>query len=198
LTTLPHHLQRRNFARQALAVTLIAFVPVVQAQTRYPRVTVHTSMGNFSIELYPDKAPVTVENFLQYVRAGFYNDTLFHRVMPNFMVQGGGFHRDFSRKATREPILLESQNGLRNDTGWVAMARTKEPNTATAQFFINTVDNPSLNYPAPDGHGYAVFGKVVQGMDIVNKIRVVPTHGYAQHRDVPFTPVVIDKIVSQN
>ena len=166
----------------------------VSAQSRYPRVTIHTSMGNITLELYPDKAPGTVENFLQYVKAGFYNGTIFHRVMPDFMIQGGGFTRDMERKATRPPIASEAKNGLRNDTGWVAMARTGDPDSATAQFFINVVDNPSLNFPAPDGFGYTVFAKVTQGMDVVNKIRYVTTHGYRQHRDVPYSPVIIDRI----
>jgi peptidyl-prolyl cis-trans isomerase A (cyclophilin A) len=166
-----------------------------QAQANYPRVTVHTSMGNLVIELYPDKAPVSVENFLSYAKAGFYDGTIFHRVMPNFMIQGGGFSRDMSRKATRSPIAIESKNGLRNDTGWVSMARTAHPDSATAQFFINVVDNPSLNFPAPDGFGYAVFGKVIQGMEVVNKIRYVATHTIGPHGDVPINPVILDKIV---
>ncbi len=167
------------------------------AQSNYPRVTVHTSMGNLVIELYPDKAPLSVENFLSYVKSGFYDGTIFHRVMPNFMIQGGGFTRDMGRKSTRSPIAIESKNGLRNDTGWVSMARTAHPDSATAQFFINVVDNPSLNFPAPDGFGYAVFGKVIQGMEVVNKIRYVPTHTLGQHGDVPINPVILDKIVLQ-
>jgi peptidyl-prolyl cis-trans isomerase A (cyclophilin A) len=178
----------------ALAVASLAHRETL-AQSSYPQVTVHTSMGNLVIELYPDKAPISVENFLSYAKAGFYNGTIFHRVMPNFMIQGGGFTRDMGRKATRGPMAIEAKNGLRNDTGWVAMARTAHPDSATAQFFINVVDNPSLNFPAPDGFGYAVFGKVIQGMEVVNKIRYVATHTIGPHGDVPINPVILDKIV---
>jgi peptidyl-prolyl cis-trans isomerase A (cyclophilin A) len=199
LSSHPFSRTRRGYGRLTLASMLLVLgvfaAPISQAQSRFPRVAVQTSMGDFIIELYPDKAPQTVQNFLAYVNAGFYNGTIFHRVMANFMIQGGGFTRDMQRRATRPPIPLESQNGLRNDTGWVAMARTASPNSATAQFFINVVDNPSLNFPAPDGHGYAAFGKVIQGMDTVNKIRYVATHGYLEHRDVPISPIIIDKIV---
>lgn len=165
-----------------------------KAATTNPQVSVKTSMGEIVIELYPEKAPVTVKNFLIYAQAGFYNGTIFHRVMRNFMIQGGGMTKDLKQKATRPPIELESQNGLRNDIGWVAMARTSAPDSATAQFFINTVDNPSLNYPAPDGHGYAVFGKVVKGLDIVNLIREVQTIGVGPMSDVPANPITIDSI----
>ncbi len=146
------------------------------------------------MELYPDKAPITVNNFLTYVKAGHYSGTIFHRVMSNFMIQGGGLTKDMESKPTRAPIELESQNGLRNDTGWVAMARTGTPDSATSQFFINVVDNASLNFPAPDGHGYAVFAKVVAGMDVVNQIRGVQTVGFGNHRNVPASPIVIDSI----
>ncbi len=162
-----------------------------------PQVLLKTSMGEMTIELYPDKAPKTVENFLKYVAAGHYSGTIFHRVIGNFMIQGGGFTRDFYKgspapKPTQKPIELESQNGLRNDAGWVAMARTARPESATSQFFINTVDNPSLNYPAPDGYGYAVFGKVVKGMDTVAKIRGAQTIAVGSFSDVPFEPIMID------
>ena len=182
------------------AGSLAAAALPARAQPGPVYVQVKTSMGEFTIEVYPDKAPKTVENFLAYVNAGHYNGTIFHRVIGNFMIQGGGFTREFYKgefkpRATRKPVELESQNGLRNDTGWVAMARTSQPHSATAQFFVNTVDNPSLNYPAPDGFGYAVFGKVVRGMDTVNKIRAVPTIGLGPFSDVPFEPVMIDAIV---
>jgi peptidyl-prolyl cis-trans isomerase A (cyclophilin A) len=162
-----------------------------------PQVLLKTSMGELTIELYPDKAPKTVENFLKYVAAGHYSGTIFHRVIGNFMIQGGGFTREFYKgspapKPTQKPIELESQNGLRNDAGWVAMARTARPESATSQFFINTVDNPSLNYPAPDGYGYAVFGKVVKGMDTVAKIRGAQTIAVGSFSDVPFEPIMID------
>lgn len=161
-----------------------------------PQVTLETSMGNIVVELYPDKAPKSVENFLQYVRDGHYADTVFHRVIGSFMIQGGGYNTEFYKgnmqpKATRAPIEIESRNGLKNDKGWLAMARTSDPNSATSQFFINTVDNDGLNYPSPDGHGYAVFGKVIEGMDVVDKIAGSPTGTLGPMRDVPSEPVVI-------
>ena len=158
-----------------------------------PQVEFNTSMGKFTVELYPEKAPITVENFLRYVDDGFYAGTIFHRVIANFMVQGGGMNADMSEKANkRPPITLEARNGLKNDTGWLAMARTNDPNSATSQFFINVVDNAGLNYPQPDGNGYAVFGKVVEGMDTVEKIRRVKTKNTFPHRDVPAETVVIE------
>ncbi len=163
-----------------------------------PQVSFKTSMGEIVVEVYPDKAPKTVENFLQYVKDGFYDGTIFHRVIGNFMIQGGGFSGEFyakgpaAQKQTRAPIALESQNGLKNDTGWLAMARTSNPNSATAQFFINVVDNASLNYPNPDGHGYAVFGKVIKGMDVVNAIRAVKTQRVGPFSDVPVDAVTIE------
>lgn len=180
----------------ATAVLLSASQWAVAAD---PQVLVKTSMGEITIELYPTRAPKTVENFLMYVKTGHYSGTIFHRVIGNFMIQGGGFTRDmykggFKTKPTQRPIELESQNGLRNDAGWVAMARTSQPASATSQFFINTVDNPSLNYPAPDGYGYAVFGKVVKGMDTVSKIRAVQTIGLGPFSDVPHEPIMIDSI----
>jgi peptidyl-prolyl cis-trans isomerase A (cyclophilin A) len=128
---------------------------------------------------------------VQYVEDGFYNGTVFHRVIPGFMIQGGGFTPDLNAKATRPPIPLESQNGLRNDVGTIAMARTRDPNSATAQFFINLVNNDFLNYPGGDGHGYAVFGKVVKGMDVVEKIAVIPTQARPLHEKVPVKTVSI-------
>jgi peptidyl-prolyl cis-trans isomerase A (cyclophilin A) len=167
-----------------------------------PQVEIKTSLGAIVIELYPEKAPKTVENFLQYVRSAHYDGTIFHRVIGNFMIQGGGFTADFykpgtpnfGQKPTRAPITLESKNGLRNDAGWVAMARTSHPDSATSQFFINTVDNDSLNHPQPDGHGYAVFGKVIKGMEVVSKIRAVKTTSSGPFRDVPAEPVTIESM----
>lgn len=176
-----------------VSATPAAAASVKTAATN-PQVSVKTSMGEIVIELYPEKAPATVKNFLTYAQAGFYNGTIFHRVMRNFMIQGGGMTKDMKQKTTRAPIELESQNGLRNDIGWVSMARTGAPDSATAQFFINTVDNPSLNYPAPDGHGYAVFGKVVKGLEVVNLIREVQTIGIGPHSNVPASPITIDSI----
>jgi peptidyl-prolyl cis-trans isomerase A (cyclophilin A) len=154
------------------------------------KVRLQTSMGDIVIELDPAKAPKSVANFLQYVKAGHYDGTIFHRVIDNFMIQGGGMTTDMKEKETGKPIPLESRNGLMNQRGTVAMARTPDPNSATAQFFINVKDNAFLNQPtAKDGNGYAVFGKVVEGMDVVDKIKAVPTGP----GDVPQQPVVIKK-----
>jgi len=151
-----------------------------------------TTLGSFTVELYPEKAPKTVENFLQYVKDKHYDGTVFHRVMGNFMVQGGGFTPNMQQKATRAPIPLEAGNGLTNDRGSIAMARTGNPNSATSQFFVNVVDNPNLNAPSPDGYGYAVFGKVTQGMDTIDKIRTTPTTSSGPYQNVPQTPIVIN------
>jgi len=161
------------------------------AQGTAPRVALETSEGRIVIELAPKEAPKTVDNFLAYVKAGHYDGTVFHRVIPTFMVQGGGFGPDMSERSTRPPIPLESKNGLKNARGTVAMARRGDPNSATAQFFINVVDNQSLDYPSFDGHGYAVFGKVVEGMDVVDKIKDVPTGNRGQYQNVPLKPVTI-------
>ena len=160
-----------------------------------PQIELKTSAGAIVIELYPDKAPLTVENFLQYVKDRHYDGTAFHRVIPGFMIQGGGYVPEFSEKATRKPVRNEASNGLRNETGTVAMARTSDPHSATAQFFINLADNEFLNfrYPTQEGYGYCVFGKVVKGMDVINRIVKVTTGtGPGGHRDVPVTPIVIE------
>ena len=157
-----------------------------------PQLEVKTSLGTISIELYQDKAPKSVENFLQYAKDGFYNDTVFHRVIPGFMIQGGGFTPDMKQKDARAPIQNEARNGLKNQTGTLAMARTGDPHSATAQFFINLKDNSFLDYPSRDGWGYAVFGKVTQGFDIVQKIAMVPTGNAGPHQNVPNTPVIIE------
>jgi peptidyl-prolyl cis-trans isomerase A (cyclophilin A) len=149
-----------------------------------------TTAGDIVVELDAAKAPKSVANFLEYVKAGHYDGTIFHRVIPNFMIQGGGMTADMKEKNTRPPIPLESRNGLMNQRGTIAMARTSDPNSATAQFFINVKDNDFLNQPqSKDGNGYAVFGKVIEGMDVVDKIRVVPTGP----GDVPTQPIVIKK-----
>jgi peptidyl-prolyl cis-trans isomerase A (cyclophilin A) len=188
-------LKRRQLGTLLATATLaVAMAPLnALAQTASPKVRVTTSMGDIVLELYPDKAPKTVDNFLQYVRDKHYNDTIFHRVMDGFMVQGGGFTVDFEQKATRAPIPLEAQNGVKNDRGTIAMARTANPNSATAQFFINVVDNAMLNAPNPDGYGYTVFGKVIQGMDVVDKIKTVPVGNKGPHQNVPKTPITILK-----
>jgi peptidyl-prolyl cis-trans isomerase A (cyclophilin A) len=158
------------------------------------KVRLATSMGDIVLELDKDKAPKTVDNFVQYVKAGHYDGTIFHRVIPDFMIQGGGMKPDMGEKPTRAPIPLESRNGLSNLRGTVAMARTMVANSATSQFFINVKDNTFLDQPnARDGEGYAVFGKVVDGMDVVDKIRVVPTGGKGPHQNVPVQPVLIKK-----
>mgnify|MGYP001549938007 FL=1 len=160
-----------------------------------PRILIKTSLGDLTVALYPDKAPKSVENFLDYVKSGFYDGTIFHRVIANFMIQGGGFTRDLRMKPTRAPIANESKNGLSNLRGTLAMARTADPNSATAQFFINVVDNPRLDYAGDASPGYAVFGKVVSGLDVVDKIKAVPTGAQGPFRsDVPVTPVVIEKV----
>ncbi len=183
----------------ALVATAPAFAQTAQPAVSHPVVQLKTSQGDIRVELYPEKAPKTVANFLDYVKSGQYNGTLFHRVIAGFMIQGGGYKANFDEKPTRAPIPLESRNGLKNVAGSIAMARTSDPNSATAQFFINTVDNSNLDYPNPDGNGYAVFGKVVSGMDVVRKIEATPTTVRGTMRDVPATPVVIDSasIVTQ-
>lgn len=159
-----------------------------------PKVLFKTSLGDITVELYPQKAPKSVDNFLTYVKSGFYDGTLFHRVIADFMVQGGGFTKDLRQKPTRAAIPIESKNGLSNLRGTLAMARTDDPNSATAQFFINTVDNQRLDYSSEASPGYAVFGKVTAGLDVVDKIRAVQTGAQGPFRsDVPVTPVVIEK-----
>jgi cyclophilin family peptidyl-prolyl cis-trans isomerase len=157
-----------------------------------PQVDLRTSLGTIRVELYPGKAPKSVENFLQYVKDGHYDGTIFHRVIPNFMVQGGGMTPDMAQKPTRGPVPIESKNGLKNEAGWLAMARTSDPNSATSQFFINVSKNDFLNYPGQDGNGYTVFGKVIDGMDVVNKITAVPTGNKGMHQNVPQKPVLIE------
>jgi cyclophilin family peptidyl-prolyl cis-trans isomerase len=158
-----------------------------------PQVEFKTNMGTITLELFANKAPKTVENFLQYVRDGHFKGTVFHRVIPGFMIQGGGFSVDFAQKQTRAPIPNEASNGLRNEVGTIAMARTNDPNSATAQFFINVSDNQSLNF-APGNPGYAVFGKVVKGMEVVQKIEAVATGPgpVPPHQNVPRKPIVIE------
>jgi len=163
------------------------------------KVLLATSAGDIVLELDREKAPKTVDNFLQYVKAGHYDGTIFHRVIENFMIQGGGMKPDMSEKPVRAPIPLESRSGLSNKVGTVAMARTGVPDSATAQFFINVRDNNFLDQPnSRDGQGYAVFGKVIQGMDVVEKIRTVPTANSGPHQNVPVTPVTIRKATLEN
>lgn len=160
-----------------------------------PRVKLQTNMGDMIIELNAEKAPKTVENFLSYVKEGFYDNTVFHRIINNFMIQGGGFDVGMKQKPTHATIENEADNGLKNDRYTLAMARTGDPHSATAQFFINVADNEFLNFtsPTPNGWGYAVFGKVVEGMDVVDKIKEVKTGNKGFHQDVPLEDVILEK-----
>ena len=176
------------FAAMALLASAAAFAA-------NPQVEIKTTLGTIVLELDAAKAPATVENFLQYVKDRHYDGTIFHRVIPGFMIQGGGFDADFKQKPTRKPVKNEADNGLKNDTGTIAMARTPDPHSATAQFFINVADNVPLNFrfPTAEGYGYTVFGKVIKGMDIVQRIEKVPTgSGPPPHQNVPLKPVVIE------
>lgn len=175
------------------ALTLLATAAEAQI------VKLSTNQGDIRIQLDAEKAPKTVANFVQYVKAGHYNGTIFHRVIENFMVQGGGYTPKLDQKPTRPPIPLEAGNGLLNVRGSVAMARTGDPNSATAQFFISTVDNPFLDAQnARDGLGYAVFGQVIEGLDVVDKIRALPTTAKGQHQNLPLTPVIITKAIVES
>ncbi len=155
-----------------------------------------TNIGEIKLELYPDKAPVTVENFILYVKSNFFNGLIFHRVIDGFMIQGGGFDENMHQKETQAPIKIESDNGLKNTRGTIAMARTNDPNSATSQFFINLVNNPFLDFKAKTtaGYGYAVFGKVTKGMDVVDKIATVPTGSFGYMQDVPKYLIQIENI----
>ena len=159
-------------------------------------VIIRTTFGEITLELDSEKAPKTVANFEAYVKDGFFNGTIFHRVIDNFMIQGGGFDADMQQKASGEPIENEADNGLKNDFGTIAMARTNDPHSATAQFFINVKDNDFLNHSGknPQGWGYAVFGKVTAGEDVLDKIRAVPTTSRGGHQDVPTDPVIIESV----
>ncbi len=180
-----------------LLMLAVGLAHAADAEKR-PKVRIITNMGTIEAVLYADKAPETVKNFLRYVDEGFYNGTVFHRVISSFMIQGGGFDTHLQKKPTHAPIRNEAGNGLKNKRGTLAMARTMDPHSATAQFFINVVDNPFLNYKSPKNgrtFGYAVFGKVIRGMDVVDKIRYVETGpGGPFPKDVPQQPVVIEKI----
>ena len=170
-----------------------SFVLRLMSESTNPKVAVETSKGTFTLELYQDKAPISVENFLSYVEKEFFADTIFHRVIPNFMIQGGGFTENMQQKDTGAPIKNEADNGVRNDRYTVAMARTQVVDSATSQFFINTSDNDFLNHGGRD-FGYAVFGKVVEGTDIVDAIGRVPTGNKGFHQDVPVEAVIIQKV----
>ena len=180
-----------NFYKHLLLCVL--FLTVSTNLIAATQVEFETNEGNFTVELYPEKAPKTVANFLQYINDGFYENTIFHRVINNFMIQGGGFERDLFEKPTKAPIKNESNNGLKNKVGTIAMARTTEPDSATSQFFINLKDNTFLDYtsPEPEKIGYCVFGKVISGIDVVKKVGVTPTGYVSRYSDVPIKPIKI-------
>ncbi|GAB3537460.1 peptidylprolyl isomerase [Noviherbaspirillum agri] len=185
------HNARRHFIHLVTALSLSSVFLGAQAADS-PQVALKTNMGEIVLELYPEKAPKTVENFLQYVKSGHYNGTIFHRVINDFMIQGGGFDKNMREKPTNPPIENEAKNGLKNDAYTVAMARTAAPHSASAQFFINVKNNSFLDYPSRDGWGYAVFGKVVKGTEVVDKIKKVETTNSGMHQNVPVNPVVIE------
>lgn len=196
---MPVHRFMQSFSRRralrlsvhlAAAACMATVLPAAHAAGN-PEVALKTNMGDIVLELYPEKAPKSVANFLQYVKSGHYNGTIFHRVMNGFMIQGGGFDQDMAQKPTSAPIENEAKNGLKNTTLTVAMARTSNPHSATAQFFINVGNNDFLNYPGQDGWGYAVFGKVIKGADVVEKIKSVKTGNKGMHQNVPLQPVII-------
>lgn len=172
-----------------LGLTFISTLAIANTQ-----VLMETSEGNIKIELDNDHAPITTENFINYVNSGYYDGLIFHRVIPNFMIQGGGADDSLNFKKTNDPIKNEADNGLTNDRGTIAMARTQNPDSATSQFFINVADNDFLNYKSPSDYGYAVFGKVTEGMDIVDKIVNTKTERKGIHENVPVKPVYINKI----
>ncbi len=175
-----------------MATPLLLALGTAHAAAGDPRVLLETSMGNITVELAPERAPITVRNFLAYVEKGHYDGTIFHRVIPGFMIQGGGFTADMNEKPTMQPIPLEARGGLPNDRYTIAMARTSYPHSATSQFFINVADNDFLNADrAQDGNGYAVFGRVVAGEDVVDKIAGVKTGAKGMMRDVPIEAVTI-------
>ena len=179
--------------KRALILALGLLAPVFVWAS--PSVEIETSYGKIILTLHHKKAPETVDNFLEYTRSGFYNGTIFHRVIPGFMIQGGGFTPDMAQKATRKPIKNEAgKSGLKNRRGSIAMARTSDPHSATAQFFINLVDNPSLDYSSSDGWGYAVFGEVTDGLEVIDRIAEVETGDQAGHGNVPRQPIIIKTI----
>lgn len=179
-----------------VALFVPAFMYAGEATVNNPRVVIKTSEGDITLQLFADKAPATVANFLKYVDSGFYQGTIFHRVIPNFMIQGGGFTPDMKEKETGEPIANESENRLHNTRGTIAMARTNDPDSATSQFFINQRSNLRLDW-APGNEGYTVFGEVIQGMDIVDFIATAPTHTAGGMGDVPQQAIVITDISRQ-
>ena len=187
---------RKIYATFVLAIFSAILLVNQSALAANPQVVFETNRGNFVVELYPEKAPKTVTNFLKYVESGFYKETIFHRVINHFMIQGGGFNEDMSEKQTLAPIVNEAANGLANEPGTIAMARTSDPDSATAQFFINLENNVPLNYQGsePDLIGYCVFGRVLTGMDVVREIGISPTMNVGPYYDVPKSPVFIRQV----
>lgn len=191
-------MRRRSWL--ALPASCLAFAfwsPALRAAS-LPRVKLKTTLGTIVVEVDTQRAPATAANFLQYVKEGFYDGTVFHRVIDGFMIQGGGYTPDFQQKSTRPPIALETNPSLKNLRGTLAMARTANPNSATAQFFVNVVDNANLDAPRPDGYGYAVFGRVISGMDVVDRIKSVATTSKGPYQNVPAKPVIIEKATLEN
>ncbi|MGV8899237.1 MAG: peptidylprolyl isomerase [Burkholderiaceae bacterium] len=184
-------LTRRHFCSMLAVLTFCTALGAAHAADM-PQVSLKTNMGEIVLELYPEKAPKSVANFLQYVKNGHYNGTIFHRVIEDFMIQGGGFDQNLQQKPTEAPIQNEAKNGLKNVTYSIAMARTSAPHSATAQFFINTNNNRPLDYPSQDGWGYAVFGKVIKGTAIVDKIKKVSVSDQGMHQHVPVKAVIIE------
>lgn len=178
-----------------LTILLILFTSIFVEEKGNPHAIIKTTMGDIKIELYPNEAPITVDNFIKYAEDGFYEGLVFHRVIDGFMIQGGGFTPNGEQRQTRDSIVLESNNGLSNDRGTIAMARTMVPDSATSQFFINVDDNLFLNYQNEQNPGYAVFGKVVEGMDVVDKIRVVRTANREFHENWPVDNIVIEEVI---
>ena len=174
-------------------IFLLSFLSINVFAEKNVQFVINTSKGNIVIETYPEKAPITVKNFESYVNTGFYNATIFHRVIDGFMIQGGGFTKDMSQKQTDAPIKNEADNGLKNEKYSVAMARTQDPDSASSQFFINVNDNNFLDFPGQDGSGYCVFGKVIEGQDVVDKIAKVSTGSANGHQDVPNEHVIIEE-----
>ncbi|RPH93343.1 MAG: peptidyl-prolyl cis-trans isomerase [Lysobacterales bacterium] len=192
--------QSRGLAGLSVSLFFLSCLALCQplAAAGNPTAVIHTSKGEIGLELFADQAPISVENFIAYARSGFYDGTIFHRVISHFMIQGGGFTADMEKKATREPIVNEASNGLSNKRGTIAMARTNDPHSATAQFFINVQDNMNLDHTgqASSGSwGYAVFGRVTSGMEVVDEIRFVQTTQTGPYSDVPVEAVVIERIV---
>ena len=186
----------KKLLKTLLALTLILPIGVIAAGKDNPRVRITTNLGVIELQLDSEHAPGTVRNFMNYVETGFYKGTIFHRVIPGFMIQGGGFRPGMDEKVKGTPIRNEADNGLKNLTGTIAMARTPDPHSAAAQFFINTVDNPSLDHrdKTSQGWGYTVFGKVTKGMDVVHKIEQAPTHSVGPFQNIPMNDVTILKV----